>query len=83
MHNTDDVDLRLDLRRACALLTERQFEVVSLVAQGLTEGEIAAELGINQSTVSRHLTSVSRKLASLFIDTHKTPLEIASSSRRA
>lgn len=72
MHNTETSDLRIDLRRACEQLTERQFEVVSLVAQGFTQEEIAAALGLNQSTVSRHLTSASQRLASFFADTHKT-----------
>ncbi|MBB1245257.1 response regulator transcription factor [Streptomyces durbertensis] len=45
-----------------APLSERELEVVRLVAQGRTNQEIAAELHISLSTVKTHLTSVQLKL---------------------
>jgi DNA-binding CsgD family transcriptional regulator len=42
-------------------LTERQLEIVALVAQGLTNREIAAELYISHNTVKVHLRNVFTK----------------------
>jgi DNA-binding CsgD family transcriptional regulator len=42
-------------------LSAREFEVVTLVAEGLTDAEIAERLGIRPRTVSTHLTSVYNK----------------------
>jgi DNA-binding CsgD family transcriptional regulator len=42
-------------------LSAREFEVVALVAEGLTDAEIAERLGIRPRTVSTHLTSVYNK----------------------
>ncbi|GCB52479.1 response regulator transcription factor [Streptomyces sp. NL15-2K] len=44
-------------------LTERESEVVRLVALGRTNAEIAAELYVSLSTVKTHLSSVQLKLA--------------------
>ncbi|MFC7528450.1 response regulator [Actinoplanes sp. GCM10030250] len=43
-------------------LTEREEEVLSLVARGRTNAEIAAELFITLSTVKTHITSLMGKL---------------------
>jgi DNA-binding NarL/FixJ family response regulator len=43
-------------------LTEREFEVLRLAAEGLANKAIAAHLGISDHTVKFHLNSVLRKL---------------------
>jgi DNA-binding NarL/FixJ family response regulator len=43
-------------------LTERETDVVRLVARGRTNEEIAGELFVSLSTVKTHLGSVHRKL---------------------
>ncbi len=47
---------------AMALLTEREREVLALLAQGLTNKEIARDLCITANTVKRHLKSLFLKL---------------------
>jgi len=44
-------------------LTPRECEVLSLVAEGLTNQEIAQRLVVSGHTVHRHVTSILRKLA--------------------
>ena len=43
-------------------LTRREHEIVTLVAQGLTNKELADRLCISQATVRTHLTSIFLKL---------------------
>jgi len=43
-------------------LTRRESDVLRLLAQGLTQDEIAARLGISPKTVSTHIEHVLRKL---------------------
>jgi DNA-binding CsgD family transcriptional regulator len=43
-------------------LTARQAEVLRLVAQGQTDRQIAAALGLSEETVGRHLGGIFRKL---------------------
>ena len=43
------------------LLTARQWQVVSLVVEGLTDAQIGAELGISPRTVSNTLAAVYAK----------------------
>lgn len=47
---------------APSLLTAREVEVLRLVAAGLTNREIAAELVLSEKTVARHLSNVYAKL---------------------
>jgi DNA-binding NarL/FixJ family response regulator len=49
-------------RQPAEALTERELEVVRLVARGRTNEEIAGELFVSLSTVKTHLGSVHRKL---------------------
>ncbi|WP_182903076.1 response regulator transcription factor [Microbispora sp. H10830] len=44
------------------VLTEREDEIVALVAQGRTNGEIAAELFLSPGTVKNHVASIQRKV---------------------
>ena len=43
-------------------LTEREVEVVRLIAQGKTNRDIAEELVLSQRTVQRHIANLYRKL---------------------
>jgi DNA-binding NarL/FixJ family response regulator len=43
-------------------LTDRELEVVRLVARGMSNAEIAAEASLSEATVKTHLTNVLRKL---------------------
>jgi DNA-binding NarL/FixJ family response regulator len=47
--------------RSIGPLTDRQIEVLQLIANGLTDKEIAAVLGIKESTVRHHYTTLCRK----------------------
>jgi two-component system response regulator NreC len=44
------------------VLTAREREVLELVAEGLTNGEIGLELSISPNTVARHRENIMRKL---------------------
>jgi len=45
-----------------AALTEREREIVTLIGQGLRNKQIAERLGISETTVRHHLTSIFAKL---------------------
>ncbi|MDQ6661668.1 MAG: protein kinase [Chloroflexota bacterium] len=45
-------------------LTAREVEVLRLVAKGLTNSEIAGELGLSEKTVAHHLTHIFNKTTS-------------------
>jgi RNA polymerase sigma factor (sigma-70 family) len=44
------------------MLTEREREVVRWVIQGMTNKEIASQLGISEKTVKTHLSNIFSKL---------------------
>ena len=48
--------------RSDAQLTDREEEIVRLVAEGLVNKQIAAELGIAEKTVKTHLTNAFKRL---------------------
>lgn len=43
-------------------LTEREAEIADLIAEGLSNGEIAAELQLSSNTVRNHCSNILRKL---------------------
>jgi DNA-binding NarL/FixJ family response regulator len=47
---------------ALAELTKRELEILRLVARGLSNGEIAAELVLGEATIKTHVGNVLRKL---------------------
>ena len=53
---------RLTAAGNACLLTPREQKVVSLVAEGLTNGEIADELNLSQHTIKNHLLRMFEKL---------------------
>jgi DNA-binding CsgD family transcriptional regulator len=57
-----DIRSRWEERHRPADLTRREAEVLDLVAQGLTNGEIASRLVISAATVRTHLENVFEKL---------------------
>jgi DNA-binding NarL/FixJ family response regulator len=59
--NTKDAAPNVTPSEACAL-TERELEVLQLVAAGATNGEIARKLWITQQTVKFHVSNIYRKL---------------------
>lgn len=44
------------------VLTNRQFEVLSLIAQGMSNKQIAYELGVSEATVKLHINAMLRSL---------------------
>jgi LuxR family maltose regulon positive regulatory protein len=53
---------RLGRRREPAILTPRELEVLRLVAEGLSDPEIAARLVLSEHTVHRHVANIRSKL---------------------
>jgi DNA-binding NarL/FixJ family response regulator len=47
---------------AASVLTRRELEVLQLVAQGLSNPDIAQRLVLSEHTVRRHLANILRKL---------------------
>ena len=51
-----------EAHRSVAALTERQRQVVGMVAQGLADKEIAEQLGIATATAQKHVTNILERL---------------------
>lgn len=64
------IELSKKAHELVSLLTVRELDVARLVAEGLSNKQIAVNLGIAETTVKVHRTSIYRKLEV------KTPLEI-------
>jgi DNA-binding NarL/FixJ family response regulator len=52
----------VDARPVQGVLTDRELEVLGLVAEGRTNPEIAEALVISQSTIKSHVKNILRKL---------------------
>lgn len=50
------------MKDALQLLTEREIQVINLLAIGLTYKRIASRLHISSETVKKHLKNIYRKL---------------------
>ena len=55
-------EVRAPARDAAESLTERETDVLRLLAQGMANKEIARELGIGEKTVKTHVSSILAKL---------------------
>jgi LuxR family maltose regulon positive regulatory protein len=52
----------LDRRAAAATISPREQELLQVLAEGLTNREIAARLVLEESTIRTHLRNIYRKL---------------------
>ncbi|MFJ2702814.1 LuxR C-terminal-related transcriptional regulator [Streptomyces sp. NPDC087428] len=52
-------------QKPAGLISKRELEVLSLLAEGMSNAELAQRLFISVSTVKRHLTNVYRKLGAV------------------
>lgn len=59
---TEQHGINLKKARASFGLSDREIEVVDLVAQGLSNKEIGARLFVSEYTVKDHLKNISRKM---------------------
>lgn len=51
-----------DVAARVAELTPQQFRVLTMIAEGLLNKQIAYELGVTEATVKAHMTSIMRKM---------------------
>jgi DNA-binding NarL/FixJ family response regulator len=61
----DDVQLKdeeADAAARIATLTPQQFRVMTMLADGQLNKQIAWELGVSEATVKAHMTAIMRKL---------------------
>ena len=68
--------------QALTSLTEREVEVLKLVARGLSNAEIAAELFVSETTVKTHVGHVLTKLAKRVVPEAKAVAVGLSMTRR-
>ena len=55
-----------------SLFTDREFEIMSLIVKGLSNGEISGRLFISEGTIANHITSILGKTGL----THRTQIAI-------
>ncbi len=58
----DDQTPDQDLARRIASLTPQQFRVLMMLADGLLNKQIAAELSVSEATIKAHVTAIFRKM---------------------
>jgi DNA-binding NarL/FixJ family response regulator len=64
-------------RNRVSMLSEREREVLSLIAEGRSNGAIARQLHVNEKTVDSHITSIFTKLGLLpQADDHRRVLAV-------
>ncbi|MFC5742222.1 response regulator transcription factor [Dyella tabacisoli] len=51
-----------DVAARVAALTPQQFRVMTMIAEGLLNKQIAYDLGVSEATVKAHMTAIMRKL---------------------
>ncbi|MDE2308012.1 MAG: response regulator transcription factor [Xanthomonadaceae bacterium] len=51
-----------DAAACIAMLTPQQFRVMTMIAEGLLNKQIAWELGVSEATVKAHMTAIMRKM---------------------
>lgn len=70
MYRKYSADERRKREQALAALQAsrpKQFQVLALMARGMTQEAIAAELGISQSSVARRIASAEKSLNALLV----------------
>jgi DNA-binding NarL/FixJ family response regulator len=55
-------DDEADVANRVASLTPQQFRVLTMIAEGLLNKQIAYDLGVSEATVKAHMTAIMRKL---------------------
>ncbi len=53
---------QLEQDRAIAKLTDRQMEILTSVADGQSNSDIAKQLGLSEITVKKHLSAIFERL---------------------
>ncbi|TBR35861.1 MULTISPECIES: response regulator transcription factor [Dyella] len=60
--NTELKPDEAEIASRVASLTPQQFRVLTMIAEGLLNKQIAYDLGVSEATVKAHMTSIMRKL---------------------
>ena len=62
LHKFQELSWQIENKSSISPLTSRETEILSYVAQGYLNKQIATELGISEQTIKNHVTSILRKL---------------------
>jgi DNA-binding NarL/FixJ family response regulator len=62
LHQFQELSMRSEAEGFISPLTPREREILSYIAQGYLNKQIAAELDISEQTIKNHVTSILRKL---------------------
>ncbi len=63
LEDSEAVDLRLDVERQLAQLTQRERIILYLFASGDTQAEIGEKVGLSQRHIGRILEGIAKKAA--------------------